>query len=78
MTDLGAASPHFQSQQRSLSKIAATSASPKALCELFMRNYSHIQAKAIVELGTSVGLTTLYLAHQPESQVTTFEGNKSL
>lgn len=78
MVDLGATSPHFQSQQRSLSKIAATSASPKALCELFMRLTSHIQAKAIVELGTSVGLTTLYLAHQPESHVTTFEGNKAL
>lgn len=78
MVDLGATSPHFQNDQRPLSKITSTSASPKALCELFMRLTSYIQAKAIVELGTSVGLTTLYLAHQTGSHVTTFEGNKAL
>jgi predicted O-methyltransferase YrrM len=78
MVDLGAASPHFQNHQRPVAKIAATSASPKELCEFFMRLISYTQAKAMVELGTSVGLTTLYLAHQPESHVTTFEGNKHL
>jgi predicted O-methyltransferase YrrM len=79
MTDLGAPSPHFQSQQRPLSKITATSASPKELCELScLELLHHIQAKAIVELGTSVGLQPLYLAQQSESHVTTFEGNKSL
>ncbi|HRE68529.1 MAG TPA: class I SAM-dependent methyltransferase [Cyclobacteriaceae bacterium] len=78
MTDLGAPSPHFQNHQRPLSKITATSASPKEVCEFLLRIIYHIQAKAIVELGTSVGLTTLYLAHQSDSHVTTFEGNKSL
>jgi len=78
MIDLGAASPHFQNHQRALAKIAATSASPKKICELLLRITNYIQAKAIVELGTSVGLTTLYLAQQPESSVTTFEGNKAL
>ena len=43
-----------------------------------MRISAHMQAKVLVELGTSVGLTTLYLAQQPGSQVTTFEGNKDL
>lgn len=78
MMDLGAASPHFQSHQRPLSKIAATSASPKPLCELLHRIVTFLQARKIVELGTSIGLTTLYLAHHPESRVFTFEGNKDL
>lgn len=78
MADLGAASPHFRQSKRALSKITATSASPKKICELLLRLTNYIQAKTIVELGTSVGLTTLYLAHRPESQVTTFEGNKPL
>lgn len=78
MADLGVASPHFQSDNRSLSKIAATSASPKPLCELLQRIVTYIQAQKIVELGTSVGLTTLYLAHNPQSKVFTFEGNKAL
>jgi predicted O-methyltransferase YrrM len=78
MMDLGAVSPHFQNHNRPLSKIAATSASPKSLCELLQRIVTHIQATRIIELGTSVGLTTLYLALNPESKVFTFEGNKAL
>ncbi len=78
LVDLGAPSPHFQNHLRPLSKITATSASPKKIGELLQRIVTYIQAKTIVELGTSVGLTTLYLANQPGSQVTTFEGNKTL
>lgn len=76
--DLGAPSQHFKDQKRPLAKVAATSAQSKKQAELLYRIVQHIHATSIVELGTSVGLTTLYLANNTESRVTTFEGNAYL
>lgn len=76
--DIGAPSKHFKGQKRSLAKVAATSAQNKAHAELLYRIVHHINATSIVELGTSVGLTTLYLANPTGSHVTTFEGNTDL
>ncbi|MBX2901566.1 MAG: class I SAM-dependent methyltransferase [Cyclobacteriaceae bacterium] len=78
LDDLGAPSPHFASTTRPLSKIAATSASTPKMCAFYYRLATYLQARTIVELGTSVGLTTLYLAHTPNSKVITFEGNAPL
>jgi predicted O-methyltransferase YrrM len=76
--DYGAGSKHFTSEKRSLSKIAATSLSPRAHCELYYRILKFVEAENVVELGTSLGVTTLYLAAQKDITVTTFEGSKSL
>ncbi|HRG79392.1 MAG TPA: class I SAM-dependent methyltransferase [Cyclobacteriaceae bacterium] len=76
--DLGARSPHFTSEKRLLSKVAATSISPPPLCELLYRIVRHQVAKSIVELGTSAGITTLYLGKDLQAQVVTFEGNPDL
>jgi len=78
LVDLGARSTHFKNEKRSLSKVARTSSNPQHLCELHYRLVNYIGASSIIELGTSVGLTTLYLAKQKNARVTTFEGNKAL
>lgn len=78
MKDLGAQSAHFKNEKRSLAKVAATSISPRPLCELFFRLVNYMEATSIVELGTSAGITSLYLAKQSQSKVVTFEGNKDL
>ncbi|MBS1682593.1 MAG: class I SAM-dependent methyltransferase [Bacteroidetes bacterium] len=73
--DLGAKSPHFKSDGRTISKIAATSLSPEKHCALFYRIAKYTEAKRIVELGTSMGITSLYLSKIERSKVITFEGN---
>jgi predicted O-methyltransferase YrrM len=78
VVDYGAGSTHFISSKRQLSKIAATSLSPQAYCELYFRILKFIEAENVVELGTSLGVTTLYLAADKEMTVTTFEGSKEL
>lgn len=76
--DLGAPSKHFTGSKRALSKIARVSASPVDHCELLYRMVQYLNATSILELGTSVGITTLYLARDPKAHVTTFEGNRDL
>ncbi|MCE2732058.1 MAG: class I SAM-dependent methyltransferase [Cyclobacteriaceae bacterium] len=57
-----------------LKKIAATSLSTSAFSKLYQRAIQHFKAKEVIELGTCFGINTLYLAHNPETHVTTFEG----
>jgi predicted O-methyltransferase YrrM len=78
MVDLGARSPHFTNTTRALSQIAATSLSPSSYCRLYNRILHYIEATQIVELGTSMGITTLYLAQKNNVHVTSFEGNSSM
>ena len=78
MVDLGARSPHFDNNLRALSQIAATSLSPASYCRLYNRIIHYTHATQILELGTSMGITTLYLAQKENVQVTTFEGNESM
>lgn len=78
MDDLGARSPHFKNTNRTLSQIAATSLSPASYCRLYNRIIHYINATQILELGTSMGITTLYLAQKDNTRVTTFEGNSSM
>ena len=78
LTDLGAKSPHFTGEKRKLSRIAETSLSPAHLCLFLNRLGNYMEAGRIVELGTSMGITTLYLAKVPTSTVYTFEGNNAM
>lgn len=76
--DLGATSPHFKNDKRTISKVAATSLNDEKQCELFYRILKYSDAKSILELGTSMGITSLYLSKKDESRVTTFEGNPAM
>ncbi|MBK8293165.1 MAG: hypothetical protein IPK96_21785 [Flammeovirgaceae bacterium] len=76
--DLGASSAYFKNEKRTLSKVAATSISPATVCEFLYRIVHYQQATSVVELGTSAGITTLYLSKNLSSLVTTFEGHSVL
>lgn len=78
INDLGAKSYHFKKEKRTLSKIAETSISPALFSRLYYRIIHYMDATQILELGTSMGITTLYLAQKNNVHVTTFEGNPAM
>jgi predicted O-methyltransferase YrrM len=71
-------SGRHRTPKRKLSEIVQTSASPAEYGQLMLRICQYAGAKKVVELGTSVGLTSLYLSHAPKASVVTFEGSHSL
>lgn len=76
--DLGAVSPHFKNGNREIARVAATSLSEEKSCLLFYRIARYAEAKSMVELGTSMGITSLYLSNAKGTKLTTFEGNKAM
>ena len=65
------------SQQRAIGDIARHSQKPARFGRLLFRLIRHFRAKTIVDLGTSLGLTTAYLAEAArphDGRVLTFEG----
>lgn len=75
VTDLGAGSHHLHGRTRRVDHIARTALKPPSRAWLLHRFAQHVHARTIVELGTSLGISTLYLAHaSPEARVITFEG----
>ncbi len=77
--DFGAGSSLNKSNQRSVASIAAHAAKPKKFGQLLFRMARYYQPSAILELGTSLGITTSYLslAH-PAAQLQTLEGASSV
>lgn len=75
ITDFGSGSRVFKSNKRVISKIAKTSGITSKRAKLLFRLTRYMNAKRILELGTSVGLGTssLSLGNQ-EAQITTIEG----
>jgi predicted O-methyltransferase YrrM len=79
MNDLGAGSILGNSSQRQISKIAATSLQSQKYAALLFRLVDYFQPKTIIELGTSLGITTCYLAKaHRKSKIVTIEGNPAL
>ena len=76
--DLGAGSRHFNNSKRAINEIADTSLSDLRFSLLYLRIAKYIDAKSIVELGTSLGINTLYLAQKKEAKVFTFEGSDAV
>lgn len=74
--DFGAGSSVMHTKERKVSDIAATSLKRKKYASLLYRIAKYYRSKHIVELGTSLGTTTAYLASgSPDSQVITLEGS---
>ena len=77
--DLGAGSRISQSNQRKISEMARHALKSKKQAQFLFRLVNHYQPKNIVELGTSFGLTTAYLAAaNGNAKVYTIEGIPSI
>ncbi len=66
-------------KQTTISHLARTSLLPPKYAQILFRLVNHLQPSHIVELGTSLGLTTAYLSMAyPKAKVNTFEGAPAL
>ncbi len=75
ITDYGAGSSIRNSRTRKVASIARHSEKKPALAQLIYRIIRERKPSVILDLGTSLGLTTLYQAMaNPAGQVYTFEG----
>ena len=75
VTDFGAGARTGAGRQRRLRDIARTAAKSPALAQLLFRLVNFQRPRLVLELGTSLGLTTAYLAAAaPRARVFTFEG----
>ena len=73
--DFGAGSAISKTNQRTVATIAKNSAKPKKFGQLLFRIAREYQPQTILELGTSLGITTSYLAlAKPDAIIITFEG----
>jgi len=75
VTDLGAGSHLNSSRTKKISDIARNALKPRKLAQLLYRLTSDLQPRTIIELGTCLGITTLYLQKAtPAAKVYTLEG----
>jgi predicted O-methyltransferase YrrM len=63
---------------RTIASIANSSLSPEKYSALYARIIQQRNAQHVLELGTSFGINTLYLAQHKNSQVTTLEGSHDI
>ena len=77
--DLGAGSRIQKTKKRTIAQLAKTAVKPNKYSHLLFRLVKKYDPKTLVELGTSLGITTLYLAAAaPNSQVITIEGSEAI
>ncbi len=77
--DFGAGSVTTKSNQRKISAIAKHAAKPKKFGQLLYRMVQQYKPNTILELGTSLGITSSYLAWgNPQAKLITLEGAPSI
>jgi predicted O-methyltransferase YrrM len=77
--DFGAGSVVDKKNKRTISSIAKNAAKPKKFGQLLFRMVKHYQPKTVLELGTSLGITTSYLSFaKPDARLITMEGSKEI
>lgn len=75
INDLGAGSKVNQSKERLVCDIVKNSGKSTKISELLFRLANHFHPSILIDLGTSVGLTTLYLSKaSQQSTIYSFEG----
>ena len=74
VTDFGAGSRVFTSNERSIAAIAKNVGIPKKRARFLFRLVNYLNCKNILELGTSLGIGTAALAANKNSKVTSIEG----
>jgi predicted O-methyltransferase YrrM len=77
--DFGAGSVVSKNKKRSVSDIARYAAKNKKLAQLLFRIGNHYQPETIIELGTSLGISSAYLASAcPNAKLFTIEGSAAI
>ncbi|MEP7079084.1 MAG: class I SAM-dependent methyltransferase [Ginsengibacter sp.] len=77
--DYGAGSRTISTKNRFVNDIAGSSLKPRKFAQLLFRMVRYFESKNILELGTSLGITTCYLASAiKKSKVITLEGSPSI
>lgn len=75
VADFGAGSALIKTNRRIVKQVAASSLKPRKFSQLLFRMAQYYQPDSILELGTSLGISTAYLATgQPNANVYTLEG----
>jgi predicted O-methyltransferase YrrM len=77
--DFGAGSVSGRTKRRSIASIAMNAAKSRKLSQLLFRIVHYYQPATIVELGTSLGISSAYMASaNPNARVITMEGDRSV
>jgi len=77
--DFGAGSRASKNRERSVSDIVKYASKNKKMAQLLFRVANHYQPKTIVELGTSLGISSAYLASAcPNAKLFTIEGSAAI
>jgi predicted O-methyltransferase YrrM len=77
--DMGAGSGFGNTHTRHIADIAKRAAKPAKYGQLLFRIVNHYQCRSVLELGTSLGLTTAYLAFgNAQAPVITCEGSGAI
>ncbi len=77
--DFGAGSAVIPFKNRKIKDIARSSLKKKKYAQLLFRIAKYYEAKNIVEVGTSFGISTCYLAYaHKDSKVVTLEGSENI
>ncbi len=79
VSDFGAGSKKLHSTNRSIKQIVKYGIAPQKQAEFLYRFINFLNPNTVIELGTSVGLTSLYLAKAaPKATIYTIEGCENL
>lgn len=78
LKDYGAGSKLKFAKKRSIANITKTSSTPAKFSALLRDLVDYLNYSQIIELGTSLGINSLYLSITPQSKLTTFEGDPTL
>jgi predicted O-methyltransferase YrrM len=79
ISDFGAGSKKLKSNRRQVNDIAKHGIAQKKQAEFLYRLLNKFNPKTVIELGTSIGLTSLYLSKAvPKSTIYTIEGCPNL
>lgn len=77
--DFGAGSTISKTNQRSIASIARHAAKSKKWAQLIFRIVNYYQPATILELGTSLGISTAYMAMaNPQAHIVTAEGSAAI
>lgn len=77
--DLGAGSRKSSLHHKQIAQLARTALKPRKYAQMLYRLVRHYQPGKIIELGTSLGITTAYMgAANPHAHLVTIEGSHAV